>query len=150
MHVAGFPGASRRFQGRSRGFQGPPGGSTGPQGPARPWARLKFHAGWSGWTRPPMAGGAMLEACLKKSRGVSRDLNALRLDALANKVISIFFSIIPIYPQYPFAVHVTTGVTTGLRNGGPQLYPLRTSTQGLSLTPEIGQGFRVKSLGFMV
>ena len=24
-----------------------------------PWARLKFHAGWSGWTRPPtMAGGA--------------------------------------------------------------------------------------------
>ena len=24
-----------------------------------PWARLKFHAGWSGWTRPlTMAGGA--------------------------------------------------------------------------------------------
>ena len=21
------------------------------------WARLKFHAGWSGWTRPPTMGG---------------------------------------------------------------------------------------------
>ena len=86
----------------------------------------------------------------KGVEGFFRDLNASRLDALAKKVISIFFSIIPIYPQYPIAVHVTTGVTTGLRSEGPQLYPLRTSTQGLSLTPEIGQGFRVKSLGFMV
>ena len=36
-----------------------------------PWARLKFHAGWSGWTRPPsMAGGGMGcgqgWACLQK------------------------------------------------------------------------------------
>ena len=76
-----------RFQavpGGSRGLQGPPGGSGGsrPTNPAsivlnenapchEPWARLKFHAGWSGWTRPPvMAGGAggggRLEACLQK------------------------------------------------------------------------------------
>ena len=57
----------------SRGLQGPPGASRGLQGlqehgnekcarrvPPKPrtWARLKFHAGWSGWTRPPtMAGG---------------------------------------------------------------------------------------------
>ena len=76
MHVGGFP---RRFQailgstgiqgplGASRGLQGPPGASRGLQQAftkvlnekcAQPWARLKFHAGWSGWTRPPtMAGG---------------------------------------------------------------------------------------------
>ena len=36
-------------------------------------AKLEFHAGWSGWTRPPtMAGG----------RGSPRVLNALRLDRL--------------------------------------------------------------------
>ena len=47
------------------------------QGPAaycqslEPWARLKFHAGWSGWTRPPtMAGGGVwgggwLEVCVQ-------------------------------------------------------------------------------------
>ena len=95
----GFPGASRPFQeapgppGPSRGLQGPPGASRGLrglrnlQGPSRgprtpnpkppqktpPCARLKFHAGWSGWTRPPtMAGGG----------GVSK--NGLRLDASAN------------------------------------------------------------------
>ena len=38
-----------------------------------PWARLKFHAGWSGWTRPPQHGG-----------GGGGWLNALRLDASAN------------------------------------------------------------------
>ena len=72
MHVGGFqalPGHSRRLQ----GLQGPPGpaGASGASScferkmrPAaysqspEPWARLKFHAGWSGWTRPPtMAGG---------------------------------------------------------------------------------------------
>ena len=61
------PGASRGLQGppgASRGLQGPP-GAEGPPKPQKtqhkslePWARLKFHAGWSGWTRPPtMAGG---------------------------------------------------------------------------------------------
>ena len=101
---AGFPGASRAsrgfrglFQGlqrppgppgASRGLRGPPGASRGFQtlpglkSPKKPTtnnenARLKFHAGWSGWTRPPtMAGGG--------GRGVLRDLNALRLDASAN------------------------------------------------------------------
>ena len=37
-----------------------------------PWARLKFHAGWSGWTRPPTmagGGGGRLEACLKGGVG---------------------------------------------------------------------------------
>ena len=81
----GFSGASRPFYGfASGGLQGPPGASRGLQGapgvcggpkkpanmalnekcarrvPPKPqtWARLKFHAGWSGWTRPPtMAGG---------------------------------------------------------------------------------------------
>ena len=91
MHVGGFPGASRPFQ-------GPPGAYMGLQGalgpppqkirferkmrPAaycqilEPWAKLKFHAGWSGWTRPPtMAGGG-------GGVGVAgKDLNALRLDA---------------------------------------------------------------------
>ena len=31
-----------------------------------PWARLKFHAGWSGWTRPPAMAGGGLEACLQE------------------------------------------------------------------------------------
>ena len=65
MHV----GFSRCFQAvLLQGLQGP--------GPAaycqslEPWARLKFHAGWSGWTRPPtMAGGGggvgQAEACLQ-------------------------------------------------------------------------------------
>ena len=49
--------------------QGPPGfaGVSGAfiqgifeQKMLEPWARLKFHAGWSGWTRPPtMAGGVV-------------------------------------------------------------------------------------------
>ena len=40
-------------------FQALPGRSMDmPPGEPRTWARLKFHAGWSGWTRPPtMAGG---------------------------------------------------------------------------------------------
>ena len=78
-------GVSRRFQeapgppGPSRGLQGPPGASGASFGASQnpktfqnvvlnekaaysqspePLARLKFHAGWSGWTRPPtMAGG---------------------------------------------------------------------------------------------
>ena len=82
LHACGdFPGASRPSRGVSRSLQGPPGAfgasraieaAPGLQGPAlnekcarrvpakpRTWARLKFHAGWSGWTRPPtMAGGA--------------------------------------------------------------------------------------------
>ena len=89
-------GVSRRFQAipggsrASRALQGPPGASRG-QGasgqvarthkrcfeqkmrPAaysqspEPWARLKFHAGWSGWTRPPTmaGGGGVAEACLQ-------------------------------------------------------------------------------------
>ena len=69
MHVGGFPDASRPLQ----GLQGP---QETPGPPAalrhtffeRPLpARLKFHAGWSGWTRPPtMAGGA------GGNRGVAR------------------------------------------------------------------------------
>ena len=47
--------------GASRTFQGPPGASRGLQKSSRQmrlatyfqWARLKFHAGWSGWTGPP-------------------------------------------------------------------------------------------------
>ena len=71
MHArGGFPA----LPGRSRGLQGPSGASREKKHhkhgferkmhPAaycqslEPWARLKFHAGWSGWTRPPtMAGG---------------------------------------------------------------------------------------------
>ena len=71
-----LPGRSRGLQ----GLQGPPGASRGLQAlqgacgalkspkkrkmhPAaycqslEPWARLKFHAGWSGWTRPPTMAG---------------------------------------------------------------------------------------------
>ena len=86
--VGGVPGASRPkplAPGASRGLQGPPGAYTGlrrlrglqglqspPKPPCferkmcpvaycqslEPWARLKFHVGWSGWTRSPtMAGG---------------------------------------------------------------------------------------------
>ena len=70
-------GVSRRFQAvprHSRLLQGPAGASRGlreSRGSLRcfmrlaaccqslePWARLKFHAGWSGWTSPPtMAAG---------------------------------------------------------------------------------------------
>ena len=62
------------FPGSRSSLQGPPGGSRQLQGfpggpPKALWARLKFHAGWSGWTRPPtMAGGggsAQVEACCK-------------------------------------------------------------------------------------
>ena len=60
MHVGGFAGASRPFQGAS-GASGP---CTDLQNHPKPStnavlrARLKFHAGWSGWIRPPtMAGG---------------------------------------------------------------------------------------------
>ena len=96
--VLGAPGLSRGLQGppgASRGLQRPPGGSRDLQNPGgfgtrnaprrvppkpRTWARLKFHAGWSGWTRPPA------EACLQGGSrgGFQRDLNALRLDASAN------------------------------------------------------------------
>ena len=76
------PGASRGL----RGFQGPLERLPEPQNaherrferkmrPAaysqspEPWARLKFHAGWSGWTRPPTmaggGGGGQAEACLQ-------------------------------------------------------------------------------------
>ena len=56
--------------GRCRGLQGLAGASKGLQGPQE--ARLKFHAGWSGWTRPPTMGGraaggggvGQAEACL--------------------------------------------------------------------------------------
>ena len=54
LQACGFPGASvaRAAEAWPQGFSG---ASRGLQGP---WARLKFHAGWSGWTRPPtMAGG---------------------------------------------------------------------------------------------
>ena len=76
MHVGGFHAVSglQGLAGASKGLQGRPGafgGSRTSRGlqntvlkPAayrqslEPWARLKFHAGWSGWTRPPtMAGG---------------------------------------------------------------------------------------------
>ena len=81
MHVGGFHAVSglQGLAGASKGLQGRPRGSRGVQGPSggpgtsrgrtknapaayrqslEPWARLKFHAGWSGWTRPPtMAGG---------------------------------------------------------------------------------------------
>ena len=33
------------------------------------WARLKFHAGWSGWTRPPTMGGGGGSAQAEGSRG---------------------------------------------------------------------------------
>ena len=75
MHVGVFPGASRPSR-------GPPGASSQKKHflnekcarriPPKPrtWARLKFHAGWSGWTRPrTMAGGgggsAQAETCLQ-------------------------------------------------------------------------------------
>ena len=100
MHVGG--GVSRHFQAvpeGSRGLQGPPEPQKTPQTcfeqkkhPAAYcqslefWARLKFHVGWSGWTRPPtMAGG--VGGGLEKSRGFFfRDLFALKLDASANRV----------------------------------------------------------------
>ena len=65
--AAGASGPSRA----SRGLQGPPGREVRASKTVErklrraaycqslePWVRLKFHAGWSGWTRPPtMAGG---------------------------------------------------------------------------------------------
>ena len=86
-------GGSRGLQGASRGFQEAPeasrkrpaSGQTWFYAPRRvppkprTWARLKFHAGWSGWTRPPsMAGGGGVVGFLKGSE-------RLRLDALANR-----------------------------------------------------------------
>ena len=58
------------------GFQALLGGSKPPhkaplfeKRALEPWVRLKFHAGWSDWTRPPtMAGGgrrARPKACLQ-------------------------------------------------------------------------------------
>ena len=76
MHVGGFPGASRPFQGlpEASGAQKtsasvclrkmrPAAYCQSPE----PWARLKFHAGWSGSTRPPAmaGGGGVVEACLR-------------------------------------------------------------------------------------
>ena len=72
-----FPGASRPSRGSPGAFQGPPGASRGLDGAAcgsgtsggsknapaayrqslELGARLKFHAGWSGWTRPPTMAG---------------------------------------------------------------------------------------------
>ena len=84
------PGCCRGLQGlagASKGLQGPPGAFGGSRDLGlEPWARLKFHAGWSGWTRPPtMARGRGGRVSATKSRGgFLRDLNALRLDASAN------------------------------------------------------------------
>ena len=72
MHVGGFHAVSglQGLAGASKGLQGRPGAfgaSRGLQNPQR--ARLKFHAGWSGWTRPPTmaggGGGGQAEACLQ-------------------------------------------------------------------------------------
>ena len=94
----GFPGLQglqglQGPPGPSRSLQGPPGASGASRGlwkgcqnpktrferkmrPAaysqspEPWARLKFHAGWSGWTRPPTmaggGGGGQAEASLQR------------------------------------------------------------------------------------
>ena len=49
------------FQASRPSSRGPPGASAkkcARTAKASNWPRLKFHAGWSGWTRPPaMAGG---------------------------------------------------------------------------------------------
>ena len=54
------PGASRGLQGLqgSRRGSGPVNEKCARRVPPEPriWARLKFHAGWSGWTRPPTMG----------------------------------------------------------------------------------------------
>ena len=66
MHVGGFQALS----GASR-LQGPPGTSRGlhPTAAYCQSLKLEFHAGWSGWTRPPtMAGGA---GAVWPARGVS-------------------------------------------------------------------------------
>ena len=75
--------------GRLGGLQEPPGASRGLQAAAgfsetpkverkmrpprqrvEPWARPKFHAGWSGWTRPPaMRGGGAAGVSARGSRG---------------------------------------------------------------------------------
>ena len=77
MHVGGFPGASRPFQGTpgaSRGLQGAPGASRRDKDcfERKMRGELKFHAEWSGWTRPPtMAGGLnALRLGLGKHRAV--------------------------------------------------------------------------------
>ena len=69
-----------------------------------PWARLKFHAGWSGWTRPPTmaggGGGGVAGLHLQEQR---RDLNALRLDASANIInnpVTLILNDIPPPPKY--------------------------------------------------
>ena len=80
----GPPGASRGLQGASRELQGTP---RPPQKPAqkmvlnekctrrvlpkpRTSARLKFHVGWPGWTRPPaMAGGGGRPRLRRVERG---------------------------------------------------------------------------------
>ena len=94
IHACGgfqaLPGHSRRLQGL-QGLQGPPGVCRGLKGPQTSFcalprtpkapnlgARLKFHAGWSGWTRP---GGGVSARGLE---GVFEGMNALRLDASAN------------------------------------------------------------------
>ena len=54
---------------------------------SKPGARLEFHVGWSGWTRPSTMGrggrGAASESVCKRGVGVVFRLNALRLDSLA-------------------------------------------------------------------
>ena len=87
QEAPGPPGPSRALQeppGAFRGFQGPLERLPEPQNPQcrferkmrpaaysqspEPSARLKFHAGWSGWTRPPTmagGGGGQVEACLQ-------------------------------------------------------------------------------------
>ena len=64
--------ASKELQSKLLSLQGVPGPQKTPRialnekcAPAaycqslEPWARLKFHAGWSGWTRPPTMGGGV-------------------------------------------------------------------------------------------
>ena len=76
LHTCGgFPETQKTLHrppgvaGASRGLQAPPGASRHPAAYCQslePWARLKFHAGWSGWTRPPaMAGEGGGSACLQ-------------------------------------------------------------------------------------
>ena len=83
MHVGGFPrgsrGGSRALQG-SRGLQNPKKTSTPKNAPAayrqslEPWARLKFHVGWSGWTRPPaMARGGVARLRRRRRKEKERE-----------------------------------------------------------------------------
>ena len=97
MHVGGFqalPGRSRGFGGASTKTPGAYRGLRGVQGPSRhrsknapcrvlPKPRTLGEAEIScGMIRPTMAGGRCGQA---RVGGTKRDLNALRLDALANK-----------------------------------------------------------------